>query len=60
MVRSINDAGWALLEISEGSPTSVTMLRVTYDIETIATAIRATDGLPDHYALDIERGGAKA
>ncbi|MEJ7838305.1 MAG: metallophosphoesterase family protein [Thermomicrobiales bacterium] len=51
-------AGWALLEIGSGPQMSVTMHRVPYDIETVAMAIREADGLPDHYARDIEHGGA--
>jgi hypothetical protein len=32
--------------------------RVPYDIASMANAIRAADGLPDHFATDIETGGA--
>lgn len=51
-------AGWVLLEFGSGPDVTVTMQRVSYDIATVAAAIRETDGLPDHYAMDIERGGA--
>ena len=32
--------------------------RVPYDVASKAAAIRAADGLPDHFATDIETGGA--
>jgi hypothetical protein len=31
--------------------------RVEYDIAKMATAIREAEGLPDHFAGDIETGG---
>jgi hypothetical protein len=37
---------------------AVEVRRVPYDIAAIAVAIRAADGLPAHYARDIETGGA--
>lgn len=51
-------AAWALLEVGSRHQVTVTMHRVRYDIASVATAIREADGLPDHYALDIEHGGA--
>ncbi len=50
-------AAWALFEITPGQPVSVTIHRVAYDIASMADAIRAADGLPDHYARDLEAGG---
>lgn len=53
-------AGWVLLTISPEGDVDVQMRRVTYDIGSMAAAIRAADGLPDHFAHDIETGGAVA
>ena len=50
-------AGWVLLTIGTGGEVTVEMRRVAYDIPAMATAIRATDGLSDHYAVEIETGG---
>ncbi|MGI8644240.1 MAG: metallophosphoesterase family protein [Thermomicrobiales bacterium] len=50
-------ATWALFEITPGQPVSVIIHRVAYDIASMADAIRAADGLPDHYARDLETGG---
>lgn len=50
-------AAWALLTIKDGA-VAVEIKRVAYDIATVAAAIRAADGLPDHFARDIETGGA--
>lgn len=50
-------AAWALIEVTEDQPISVDIRRVPYDIARMATAIRAADGLPDHFARDIEAGG---
>ena len=50
-------ACWALLEISPAGEVGVTFKRVTYDIATVAAAIRQQPGLPDVYARDIEKGG---
>lgn len=50
-------AAWALFEVGAGRPVSVEISRVSYDVSTMATAIRAADGLPDHFARDIETGG---
>jgi hypothetical protein len=36
----------------------VEIRRVPYDIPGMAAAIRAAEGLPDHFATDIETGGA--
>jgi putative phosphoesterase len=48
-------ACYALLEPTAGEP--VTFVRLEYDVNLVAAAIRASE-LPDHFALDIERGGA--
>jgi putative phosphoesterase len=50
-------AAWALLTVERGKPVRVEMRRVPYDIATMAAAILATDGLPDHFATGIETGG---
>jgi thiol-disulfide isomerase/thioredoxin len=41
-----------------GKAVQVEIRRVPYDIASMASAIRAADGLPDHFAADIESGGA--
>ncbi len=51
-------AAWALITVSAGAPVQVDIRRVPYDISSMATAIRAAGGLPDHFARDIETGGA--
>jgi putative phosphoesterase len=48
-------ACYALLEPTAAQP--VTFVRLEYDVSTVAAAIRASE-LPDHFALDIEQGGA--
>ena len=48
-------ACYALLEPTAAQP--VTFVRLEYDVSTVAAAIRGS-GLPDHFASDIERGGA--
>jgi putative phosphoesterase len=50
-------AGWVLLDISSDGTVSSELHRVDYDVATMAAAIRDADGLPDHYAIDIETGG---
>jgi putative phosphoesterase len=52
-------AGWALFTLDEGTPpqVQVEIRRVPYDVAAMAAAIRAADGLPDHFARDIETGG---
>jgi predicted phosphodiesterase len=50
-------AAWALFEITPGQPVSVIIHRVAYDIASMADAIRAADGLPDHYARELESSG---
>jgi predicted phosphodiesterase len=50
-------AAWALLTVERGKPARVEMRRVPYDIATMAAAILAADGLPDHFATGIETGG---
>ena len=47
-----------LLSVAAGAPVTVEFRRVAYDIATEAAAIRGADGLPDHYARDLETGGA--
>lgn len=50
-------AAWALFEVTSSQPVSVEIRRVPYDVAVMATAIRAADGLPDHFAHDIKTGG---
>ena len=51
-------AAWALVTVSEGEPVRVAIRRVPYDVASMASAIRAAEGLPDQFARDIETGGA--
>ena len=51
-------AAWALLTVEPELPVQVEIRRVPYDIATMAAAIREAGGLPDHFARDIETGGA--
>lgn len=51
-------ACWVLLTAAPGAPVAVDYRRVPYDIAAEAAAIRAAAGLPDHFAQDIETGGA--
>lgn len=51
-------ACWALLKLSNGSLPDVGFHRVAYDIAAMATAIRGENGLSDHFADDLENGGA--
>jgi putative phosphoesterase len=48
-------ACYAILE--PAAPVPVTFVRLEYDVKTVAAAIRGSE-LPDHFASDIERGGA--
>jgi putative phosphoesterase len=50
-------ACWVLLTIHDNGQVNVDTRRVDYDIASMAAAIRAADGLPDHFARDIETGG---
>ncbi len=50
-------ACWVLLSVAEGGPVTVEYRRVAYDVAAEAAAIRAA-GLPDHFARDLETGGA--
>ena len=50
-------AAWALLTIGGDEAIGVEIRRIAYDVETMAKAIRAAEGLPDHFAVDIETGG---
>jgi putative phosphoesterase len=50
-------AAWALIEVTSGELISAHVRRVPYDVPRMAAAIRAADGLPDHFARDIETGG---
>jgi len=43
-----------ILDLAAGEP--VQFVRVPYDVQMVASAIRASE-LPDQFALDIERGG---
>jgi putative phosphoesterase len=51
-------AAWALLTVTASEPVAVEIRRVPYDVARMAAAIRAEEGLPDHFARDIETGGA--
>jgi diadenosine tetraphosphatase ApaH/serine/threonine PP2A family protein phosphatase len=51
-------AAWTLLTVEARQPVHVEIRRVPYDVASMAAAIRAADGLPDHFATDIETGGA--
>ena len=51
-------AAWALLTVNAGKPVQVEIRRVPYDVTAMAAAIRTATGLPDHFATDIETGGA--
>lgn len=51
-------AGWVLLQITPDGAVTSSLQRVDYDIQSMAEAIRNAEGLPDHYATDIETGGA--
>lgn len=51
-------AAWALFDLEQRHPPSITIHRVPYDVAAMADAIRAADGLPNHFARDIETGGA--
>jgi putative phosphoesterase len=53
-------AGWVLIEIAPDGVVTSTIPRVEYDVASMAAAIRAADGLPDHFARDIETGGQHA
>src|SRR5215204_408464 len=50
-------AAWALLTVEAGRPVQVEIRRVPYDVASMAAAIRTAEGLPDHFATDIETGG---
>jgi diadenosine tetraphosphatase ApaH/serine/threonine PP2A family protein phosphatase len=52
-------AAWALLTANAGVPLEVDIRRVPYDVAAMATAIRMSEGLPDHFATDIETGGTE-
>jgi putative phosphoesterase len=51
-------AAWALLTVEATNPVRVEMRRVPYDVTSMAAAIRAAEGLSDHFATDVETGGA--
>ena len=52
-------AAWALLTVAPGQPVQVEIRREPYDVAAMAAAIRAAEGLPDHFATDIETGGTR-
>lgn len=52
-------AGWVLLTVDTEGTVRKELRRVHYDIASMATAIRAADGLPDQFAADIETGGVR-
>jgi putative phosphoesterase len=51
-------ASWALITAEASTPVQVEIRRVPYDIASMVAEIRAADGLRDHFATDIETGGA--
>ena len=51
-------AAWVMLTLEPEGPVRVEVRRVPYDVAAMAAAIRAAKGLPDHFARDIETGGA--
>lgn len=52
-------ACWVLLTIGEDGSVDIATRRVEYDIASMAAAIRHADGLPDHFAEDLETGGMR-
>ena len=50
-------AAWALLTVQQGQSVQVEIRRLPYDVASMAAAIRAAAGLPDHFARDVETGG---
>jgi hypothetical protein len=51
-------AAWTLLTVKPSKPSKVEICRVPYEVASMAAAIRATDGLPEQFAIDLETGGA--
>ena len=51
-------ACWVSLTLTDGRVPEVAYHRVEYDIDAMARAIREAEGLPDHYARDLETAGA--
>ena len=49
-------AAWVLLTI-DPDEVQAEVRRLSYDVEAMVAAIRAADGLPDRFAIDIETGG---
>ena len=47
-------ACYAILDLKAAEP--VQFVRLPYDVAMVAASIRASE-LPDHFAVDIERGG---
>jgi putative phosphoesterase len=52
-------AAWVLVTVAPDQPVQVEIRREAYDVAAMAAAIRAADGLPDHFADDIETGGVR-
>jgi len=50
-------ACWVLITLAAGRPIEINFHRVAYDIAAMAAAIRATEGLPDQFAADLESAG---
>lgn len=50
-------AAWVMLELDGRSGVRAEIRRTAYEAAAMAAAIRAADGLPDQYALDLETGG---
>ena len=53
-------ACWVLITLDRDQAPLIEFRRTDYDVASMAEAIRAADGLPDQFAIDIETGGAKA
>ena len=51
-------ACWVLLTAEAGKPVTIEFRRVPYEVASMAAVIRAEPGLPDHFARDLETGGA--
>ena len=51
-------ATWVLITLNRDQPIRIEFRHEEYDIAAMACAIRAADGLPDQFALDIETAGA--
>lgn len=50
-------ACWVLLTVENDGTVTIDTRRVNYDISAMSAGIRDAEGLPDHFAADIETGG---